>query len=126
MSRRIPTVNATEACAGLPPGGEGVGTLLGEQPEARHRQAHALAEALHDGRDAAVNFRVLLLADRLRAVGCEGDFIREEVTREVHQDRQAQAHVEALAAGYRFAGKQQKGAEQAEQENGFDRVRGGH
>ena len=43
-------------------GGEGVGRILGDHPQLRHRQAHALAEIPHHRRDAAVDLRVLGLA----------------------------------------------------------------
>ena len=59
ISRRMPAVNATEACSGFRPVAKALGDSLGNQPQLGHGQAHALGQALHQGKHARVHFGIL-------------------------------------------------------------------
>ena len=67
ISCRMPAGERHRSVLRVAAGGEGVGRRFGDEVQLRHRQVHALSQALHDGRYPAVDFRVLGLGERLRA-----------------------------------------------------------
>ncbi len=78
----IPCVTATAACFGLRPGREGVRLFLGDQVEARHRQAGAGRQFADD----LVDPRRFGLLERLGAAHFQRQFVAEEVGAEVEQE----------------------------------------
>ena len=83
---------------GLRPVAKALGDSSGMSHSLGIGMLHALAEILHHGRDAAVDFGIFGLVDRLRVVHRQRDLIGEEVAGEVHGDGHAEPEEEAAAA----------------------------
>lgn len=76
----MPLVTATAACAGLRPVAKAIGLVRRNHVHPGHRQAGLLPQPV----DHPVEFRCLGLADLLRPVYAQDDFVAEPVAANVH------------------------------------------
>src|ERR1035441_5980619 len=127
MSRRRPPAAAGGPGGGegeggmrrIAAGGEGIGRIVGDNPQFRHGQPHALAKIAHHGRHAGVRLGVFGLRHCLRLVTHERDLVGEKVTHKIHDRRDAERHVETLAPGNGLTANQENGGQEAEKRGGF-------
>ena len=98
-------------------GRKGVGRVLRNDVDPRHRQAAALREVGGDPVERMAG------ADLFRAVHREDDLVREPVRPEVHDGGQNEAEHQALRAAERLADQQEQPAERAEQKGRLQSVR---
>jgi len=108
------------------PGRKGVGRVLRNQPQPRHRQRHFLAQAPHHGTDPSVNFGILGLGHRLGGIHRERDLLREEVAEEVHRHGQGEPDVQPVPSRHGLPADQQQAAQQAKQQDRLQRIRRVH
>ena len=102
---------------GIAAGGEGVGLLLVDQIDARHRQAGALGEALHD----TVELGRLVGADLLRVAHAQHHLVAVPVGEQVHAQGHHQRQYKAGLAAQEVADDQEE-AGQRRQEKGRAKV----
>jgi hypothetical protein len=102
---------------GIAAGGEGVGLLLVDHIDARHRQAGALGETLHD----AVKFRRLIGPDLLRVAHAQHHLVAVPVGEQVHAQGNHQRQYEAGLAAQEVADDQEERG-QRRQEQGRAKV----
>ena len=79
--------------------GKRVGRIVGDDPQLRHGQPHALAEIAYHRPHPPIRLRVLGLRHRLRRVTHQRDLVGVEVTDKIHDRRDGQGDVKALASG---------------------------
>ena len=80
----------------VPSGRKGVGRVIRDQPQARHRYVHALGEPAHDRGDTRVDWTIFLRGDRLSSVGRQRDLIGEEVAGEIYGDGKPETEVKSM------------------------------
>ena len=99
-----------------------LGDRILDQPQLRHRQTHALGEALHDREYSRVYVGILLRRHGLRRVHREGHLIGKEITEEIQGHRDCKRDVKAVAASEHFSASQKQTAQYSEEKNRLQTV----